>query len=188
MEWNVSLHHFIFQLQAIDLQKRTLCLFTFNVTVIAVEFDERGNVRLSIFWTHSTFRFEFPLQTFVECSLLKGQVFWKKPGRDIFQSDTLETIRLPGSRRQIPKMLSQIIRLKFILVPSYLSCKLEEFDFLVGLIRRRCSRNVQGTGRFQRIAYKKQESTLRPSLLWLHITHIWLHHCLCTDICMFAAR
>ena len=109
------------------------------------------------FERHSTFRFdiEFPLQTFMECSVLKGQGF-EETGRDIFQSDTLETIRLPGSRRQIPKMLSQIIRLKFILVPSYLSCKLEEFDFLVGLIRRRCSRNVQGTGRFQRIVYRRK--------------------------------
>ena len=164
MEWNVSLHQFIwnfFQLKAIDLQKRTLCLFTFNVTVIAVEFDERGSVRLSIFWT----TFNLPFWHWISITnisgmfIIKGTSFWKKPGRDIFQSDTLETIRLPGSRQQIPKMLSQIIRLKFILVPSYLSCKLEEFDFLVGLIRRRCSRNVQGTGRFQRIAYKKESTS-----------------------------
>ena len=107
----------------------------------------------------------------------------KKPGRDIFQSDTLETIRLPGSRRQIPKMLSQIIRLKFILVPSYLSCKLEEFDFLVGLIRRRCSRNVQGTGRFKRIVYRRKNPLHKHIYYDYTVTNAYLIASLpCTDV------
>ena len=49
------------------------------------------------------------------CKTLKGDSL-QKPEKGIFQSDTLETIRLPGPMRQIRKMLSQIIRLKFILV------------------------------------------------------------------------
>ena len=62
------------------------------------------NEGFQYFEQHWTSRFDMELLKILQCKALKGQGFEEKAGRkDIFQSDTVETIRLPGSSPQIPK-------------------------------------------------------------------------------------
>ena len=109
------------------------------------------NEGFQYFEQHWTSRFDMELLKILQCKALKGQGFEEKLGGKTFFKVTLWRPFVfldPAPKSQ--KMLSQIILLKFILVvPSYLSCKLGGFDFLVGLIRGRCSWNVQDMGQFQ---------------------------------------
>ena len=147
MEWNVSLHQFIWFSNSRPLTfKSAHSAFSHSMSRLSRWNLMKGEVFVcQYFERHSTFRFdiEFPLQTFLECSLLKGQVFEKTRERHFskwhFGDHSSSWTHAPNPKNVKSDNTAEI----YIGRASYLSCKLGGFDFLVGLIRDRCSRNVQ---------------------------------------------